>query len=123
MPHARAMPSARVTLAPMFLRALPPPCAGAVRLGWPPFTIPSIALWDELASGERRLVVVGMLPRAAGKRDLRMFGLLVRYQLQQVRDGVETRAPFVVGFDDPPGRDACVGDLEHRVTRARVVVP
>src|SRR6185436_13000112 len=65
----------------------------------------SVDFRHELPSGNRSLVVVGMLFRAARQRDLRALDLLVRNLFQDVGDRIEASAFLVIGSDDVPGRD------------------
>src|SRR5262249_46566665 len=83
----------------------------------------SIDLWHELSPRQTLLIVVRVLARSVGELHPRVLDFLVRNQFEQLRDAVEARALLVVGPDDVPGGIARVGRLEHRVARARVVVP
>src|SRR4030095_5875823 len=83
----------------------------------------SVDVGNEIALGDRCLVVVRVLLRPVRQLDLRLVDFLVRNQLQEMRDDVETRALLVIGTDEVPRRVFGVGRLEHRITRNRVLVP
>src|SRR5262245_39664760 len=88
-----------------------------------PSCLRSVALGNPAALSHRRLVVVGALLRALRNLDLGARDRLVRDLAEQMGDAVEAAAPLVVGAHDVPGRFLRVRGREHRVARARVVVP
>src|SRR5688572_8881715 len=83
----------------------------------------SIDLGNELALGQRCLVVVGVLLRPAWQLDLLPLDLLVRNLLQQMRDDIEARALLVVRPDDVPRGELGIGGLQHGITGDRILVP
>ena len=88
-----------------------------------PLKAGSIDLRHEPASRQTRLVVVGVLLRTRRAASPSAGRASCAESASAGARCVEARALLVVGPDDVPGRDARVGRLEHRVARARVVVP
>src|SRR5687768_6482671 len=69
----------------------------------------SIALLDEAAACDRRVIVVRALLRSRWQLHFRLVDLLVRNRGEQMRYRVQPRRPLVVRSDDVPRRKARVG--------------
>src|SRR5262249_28764652 len=61
--------------------------------------------------------------RSLGQLDFRVLYSLERDRIQDVRDAVEARPPFVVGAHDVPRRELAVRRPQHQVTGPGIGVP
>src|SRR5262249_6073333 len=87
------------------------------------FPLASCGLCDKMHPVERSQIVIRVVHRTVGELSLLLRHPFVGNEAEEMADTVEARSPFIVGADDAPGCEVCVGCREHSVARSRVFEP
>src|SRR5262249_40275503 len=83
----------------------------------------SCSICNKLHAVQRGQIVVGVVHHTVGQLRLLLRHLFVGNEAQKMANAVEARPPLVVGADNVPGCEICVGRCEHRVARSRIFEP